>query len=259
MNAQVDGTGSDSSPGAASADFAAGIDSPVSTASSHSNRVASSSRMSAGTTFPMPRVTMSPGTSSRTSTRRSVPSRRASVKWRMLSCKATAARSERYSLTKPSPTLSARIALMITASAGSPVSPEIRAAPSSRNNSGFRSCRLSTPSAVTRWVSSTFAPNVRRRSAASAELSPSEPVPSRSSTASAGNRLAEAASSGASDADGAWAAFTAKVSAALPSLGSRPRQASAAPPRRPRDQTPWSRAGSGSRPPGRGTPGRRHG
>ena len=54
MNAQVDGTGSDSSPGAARADFAAGIDSPVSTASSHSNRVVSSSRMSAGTTFPMP-------------------------------------------------------------------------------------------------------------------------------------------------------------------------------------------------------------
>ena len=121
-------TGSDSSPGAASADFAAGIDSPVSTASSHSSCVASSSRMSAGTTFPMPSVTMSPGTSSRTSTRRSVPSRRTSVKWRMLSCKATAARSERYSLTKPSPTLSARIAAMITASAGSPVSPEIRAA-----------------------------------------------------------------------------------------------------------------------------------
>ena len=79
MNAQVGGTGSDPSPGAACTDFAAGIDSPVSTASSHSSCVASSSRMSAGTTFPMPSVTMSPGTSSRTSTRRSTPSRLTSV------------------------------------------------------------------------------------------------------------------------------------------------------------------------------------
>ena len=79
MNAQVDGTGSDSSPGVGTGDFGAGIDSPVSTASSHSNRVVSSSRMSAGTTFPMPSVTTSPGTSSRTSIRRSMPSRLTSV------------------------------------------------------------------------------------------------------------------------------------------------------------------------------------
>ena len=92
---------------------------------------------------------------------------------------------------------------MITASTGSPVSPEITAAPSSRNSSGFRSCRLSTPTAVTRWVSSTLAPNARRRSAASAAVRPSALTPSRLSTSSAGNRLAEAASTGACT-DGAW-------------------------------------------------------
>ena len=135
---------------------------PVSTASSHSSCVASSSRRSAGTTSPTRSATTSPGTRSRDvdaalARRRARPAPRGG-------CRRAARRprfAARYSLTKPSPTLSTTIAAMIAASVGSPVRPETAAAASSRISSGLRSCRISTPAAVTRCVCSTFGPNVR--------------------------------------------------------------------------------------------------
>ena len=105
--------------------LAADIDSPVSTPSSHSSWFASMSRTSAGTRSPTLRLTTSPGTSSRTSRRRGVPSRCTTVSWRMFACSAATASSERYSLTKPSPTLKTTIVAMIAPSTVSPVAAEI--------------------------------------------------------------------------------------------------------------------------------------
>ena len=157
----------------------AGIDSPVRTASSHSSRVASSSRTSAGTTSPTRSATTSPGTRSRTSTRRSAPSRRSPAPrggcWRAAPRRRS---SERYSLTKPSPTLSTTIAAMIAAVGR--VTGQARRRPprpASRISSGLRSCRISTPSAVTRCVRSTFGPNVRSRSSACDRPAPMRPRP----------------------------------------------------------------------------------
>ena len=97
------------------------IDSPVSTASSHSSWFASISRTSAGTMSPTRSATTSPGTRSRDVDRRcgAVAPHQTSRGgcWR-------AARrpraSERYSLTKPSPTLNSTIAAMIAPSVVSP-------------------------------------------------------------------------------------------------------------------------------------------
>ena len=119
--------------------FAADIDSPVSTPSSHSSWLTSMSRTSAGTRSPTLRLTTSPGTSSRTSRRRGVPSRCTTVSWRMFAWSAATATSERYSLTKPRPTLRMTIVAMIAPSTVSPVAAEIPAAASSRIKSGLRS------------------------------------------------------------------------------------------------------------------------
>ena len=83
----------------------------------------SSSRTSAGTRSPTPQRDDVAGHEvadvDRAARRRRATPR---ASWRMLACSAATARSERYSLTKPSPTLSTTIAAMIAASVGSPVS-----------------------------------------------------------------------------------------------------------------------------------------
>jgi len=126
MNAH-DGKSTSESVAVASTVLIAAIDSPVRIASSHSNWTASIRR------------TTSPGTSEATSMRCAVPSRQASASWRMLACNAATATSERYSFTKPSPTLSTTIAAMIPPSVVSPVAAETAAAVSNRISSGLRS------------------------------------------------------------------------------------------------------------------------
>ena len=108
-----------------SLDFAAGIDSPVSTASSHSSCAVSSRRTSAGTTSPMPSEMTSPGHEVANVDRALArhPAR-PPPRGGCCACSAATARSDRYSLTNPSPTLSTTIAAMIAASVGSPVTPE---------------------------------------------------------------------------------------------------------------------------------------
>jgi hypothetical protein len=64
--------------------------------------------------------------------------------WRMLECSSSTAFSDRYSLTKPSPTDKQTIARMMPASARSPTTTETIAAPANRMRSGFLSCRQST-------------------------------------------------------------------------------------------------------------------
>ena len=82
-----------------------GIDSPVSTASSHSSSTVSSRRTSAGTMSPTESCTTSPGTSvDRRRSRRGTPSRITSAVCRICECSAATACSDRYSLTNPSPT-----------------------------------------------------------------------------------------------------------------------------------------------------------
>ena len=130
-------TGESAPPGATV--FTAATDSPVRTASSHSSWLASSSRTSAGTTSPTRSSTTSPGTSSRTSTFCWTPSRHATASWRMLACSAATACSDRYSLTKPSPTLRATIAVITVPSVTSPVAADTAAAASKRISSGLRS------------------------------------------------------------------------------------------------------------------------
>ena len=71
-------------PATGAADLATGIDSPVSTPSSHSSSSTSSKRRSAGTRSPMRSDTTSPGTRSVTGTRLARPSLRTSASCRIL-------------------------------------------------------------------------------------------------------------------------------------------------------------------------------
>ena len=119
-------------------DLATGIDSPVSTPSSHSSSSTFSKRRSAGTRAPMRSDTTSPGTRSVTGTRLVRPSLRTSASCRILARRAAIATSARYSLKKPRPTLRATITAMITALVPPPVSPDTSAAPSRRIRIGFR-------------------------------------------------------------------------------------------------------------------------
>ena len=109
MNAQLVRSPRAAPAGTGSADLSAGSDSPVSTLSSHCRPVVSSSRRSAGTTSPSATRTTSPGTSSVTSTCAGCPSRTTTAVCRTWECSASVARSARYSLTKPRPTLASRI------------------------------------------------------------------------------------------------------------------------------------------------------
>ena len=121
------------------ADFVAGADSPVSTASSHSKRVVVMSRKSAGTIVPTDSSTTSPGTRSATLTGAGWPLRQATTWCRMLECNAMAANSDRYSLEKPSPTLNSEMVAIMTESVASPVTADTAAAPPRRISSGLRS------------------------------------------------------------------------------------------------------------------------
>ena len=120
INAQPDSSASVVPVGTGPASLSTGSDSPVRTDSSHSRPVASSSRMSAGTTSPSRRSTTSPGTSSVTSTVTGGPARTTSVRWWIWECRASAAFSARNSLTKPSTTDSAMMTPMMTAELLSP-------------------------------------------------------------------------------------------------------------------------------------------
>ena len=141
---------------------------------------------------PMRSDTTSPGTRSVTGTWLTRPSLRTSASCRIWARSAAMARSARYSLKKPRPTLRATITAMISAFVLPPVSPDTSAAASSRIRIGFRSWRSRTLTARTRWVPSAFGPNCPSRRAASADDSPSGPLPSRANT-SVGGRLAASA------------------------------------------------------------------
>ena len=186
MNAQEGRSTVESLAGTGSAVLTAGIGSPVRTASSHSSWSASSSRRSAGTRSPTRRATTSPGTRSRTSRRCWLPSRQTRAWWRMPACSAATASSERYSLTKPRPTLKPTIAAMMAPSVGSPVAADTAAAASSKISSGLRSWRPRTPRAVTLWEASTLRPTLASRPAASSEVRPVWVLPSSWSTAPTG-------------------------------------------------------------------------
>ena len=181
-------------------DLATGIDSPVSTPSSHSSSSTVSKRRSAGTRSPMRSDTTSPGTRLVTGTRLARPSLRTSASCRIWARRAAIAISARYSLKKPSPTLRATITAMITAFVPPPVSPDTSAAPSRRTRIGFRIWRKRTVAARTRWVPSAFGPNCRSRSATSPDESPSGPLPRRASTSSGGRPATSAKDNGASAA-----------------------------------------------------------
>ena len=159
-----------------------GKDSPVSTLSSLSSWSASSSRMSAGTMSPIRSATTSPGTSCVTSTFRWCPSRQTTAWRRIFSCSCCTAIAARYSLTKPSPTLSATMTAMMMASVGSPVRPETPAATSSKRSRGLRSWPQSTARARTRCKPTMFGPYRSSRPAASVADRPESPLPSRFST-----------------------------------------------------------------------------
>ena len=106
--------------GAGALDFSAAADSPVRMLSLHSRPLTSMSRTSAGTSSPSSSRITSPGTSSMTSTRSKLPSRRTTAVWWMPECIAAAARSARYSFTKPRPTLTSRMTPMMIACVLSP-------------------------------------------------------------------------------------------------------------------------------------------
>jgi hypothetical protein len=126
-----------------------GRDSPVNTASSQASPFASSRRTSAGTTAPSCKCTTSPGTRSNTSTSVSRPSRSTATVCRISECSASAARSARYSLTKPRPMLAVRIRAMMIASVRSSRTNAIIAVTTSRTSRALRSCR---PSTVQAWT-----------------------------------------------------------------------------------------------------------
>lgn len=136
----------------------AGIDSPVRIDSSHSSSAVASSRTSAGTMSPSRRSMTSPGTSDVTGTASVRPLRMASARCEIWECRASAARAARYSLTKPSPTDSATITSMITASLRSPTKNDVSAAASSRASSGDRSWCHRTDSGPARWDTTAFGP-----------------------------------------------------------------------------------------------------
>src|SRR5262245_9821851 len=138
--------------------------------------------MSAGTMSPIRSATTSPGTSRVTSTLRWRPSRQTTASRRIRSCSCSTAIAARYSLTKPSPTLSATMTAMMMAPAGSPVRPETPAATSSRSSRGLRSWPQSTARARTRCKPTTLGPYRSSRPAASAADRPESLLPSRFST-----------------------------------------------------------------------------
>ena len=179
MNAHDDISASSAPGGPGAADFSAGMDSPVSTDSSHSRASTSVNRTSAGTICPNVSCTTSPGTSSRTSIGREWPSRRTTTSCVICVCNACAASSARYSLTNPSPTETSRIRAMIAAFVRSPTKNETAAVTTRRRSNALRSWRASTDQGRTRCTVMTLSPSVSRRSRASSELSPSGPLPRR--------------------------------------------------------------------------------
>ena len=158
--------------------------------------------MSAGTTAPSCSSTTSPGTSPVTSSSTGAPPLIAVTRWRIDECSASAARSARYSLAKPSPMLAARMVPMISASVRSPSTYETTAVTSSSTSSALRSWWPRTPRARAWWVRTALGPYSARRRFASAGVSPSGPVPSAASTAVA-SRVAAVTRSVPEAAEGA--------------------------------------------------------
>lgn len=177
--------------------FSAGTDSPVKADSSHSRSCTSSRRRSAGTMLPTASSTTSPGTRSATGTGVSLPSRKAVASRRTRARKSATACSERYSLMKLKPTLSAMIARMMSASERSPRKKARTAVDTRRIRNGFASCRSRISNAVVRGASTAFGPNVSSLRRAS---SPARPTTDESSRRSASSGSSEAAVVRSSDA-----------------------------------------------------------
>ena len=153
--------------------------------------------MSAGMIAPIPRWTTSPGTSAVTSISPGLPSRTTTARCVTRECKASAARSARYSLLNPSPTLTSRITPMTIAFVASPRNSESPAVMSRRIRMGLANCRPSTDHPLAMWVRTAFGPISVRRLPASAPVSPFSPEPSSSNTAATGRPAARAIASGA--------------------------------------------------------------
>lgn len=229
--------------------LSAGADSPVRTLSSQANAVHASRRRSAGTTCPSVRRTTSPGTSSVTSTSVAAPSRTTTAVCRTRECRACAAFSARYSLTKPSATLSTRIPAMMTAPVRSPKKYETPAVTASRISRALRSCRPRTARTRTWCVRTAFGPTAVSRSAASPLSPPDRPSGLLASAASTAFASSAAASPTRSSAT---RVVTDSRSIRPPREGPphgrgssrdggdgrRPSAAAAAPPRGPRDRAP---------------------
>ena len=197
MKTQLVRSASGASCGTGAGSLATGSDSPVRMLSSHRRSLAVSTRMSAGMIAPIPRWTTSPGTSAVTSISPGLPSRTTTARCVTRECKASAARSARYSLLNPSPTLTSRITPMTIAFVASPRNSESPAVMSRRSRMGLASCRPSTDHPLAMWVRTAFGPISVRRLPASAPVSPFPPEPSSSNTAATGRPAARAIASGA--------------------------------------------------------------
>jgi len=179
-----------SAPRTHAATLSAGIDSPVSIASSQASPCAVKRRRSAGTISPTASVTTSPGTNSDASISHAIPSRCARAMCRTCARRSAIARTERYSLTKPRPTLSTTIARMITASVRSCKMSATIAVAASNSSNGFLSCPSRTSNGPVVRSRSTLTPKIARRETASADVSPSRDTPSRMRTSAASTRSA---------------------------------------------------------------------
>ena len=92
----------------------------------------------------------------------------------MLACNAATATSERYSLTKPSPTLNSTIPAMIAAVGRSPVSPRDRWQRQAEGSAaGYGVAERELPASCTRRSDNEFEPKVRRRAVTSSVVRPS--------------------------------------------------------------------------------------
>ena len=130
-------------------DFSEAADSPDRMLSLHSRPLTSMSRTSAGTTSPSASRITSPGTKALTSTFVKCPSRSTTAVWCTPECSAAAARSARYSLTKPNPMLADRMMPIMIACLLSPRKNDTTAVTASSHNTALRNWRPSTAIALT--------------------------------------------------------------------------------------------------------------
>ena len=186
MNARSEDSANSALASTTCSAFSEADDSPDRMPSWHSSPVMSIRRASAGTVSPSVKRMTSPGTSAVTSTLTNRPSRRTTALWCTRECSAAVARSARYSLTKPSPMLAARMMPMMTACVVSPRKYETTAVPASSASTALRNCRPSTASALTRCVRTALGPYRASWAAAASLESPSTEESSQLRTSSSG-------------------------------------------------------------------------